>query len=579
MGGLMDNINDALGNAMTSPLFNMGMGLIQGAQPFQNVGSGLMGAANNFQQQQSTKLAQQQAQMNIQSQRYGLETMQKMMPYVQKALEAAAIVSGPMPTQGQPSAASGAAPGLMGGPSVPNVPQMPGLLGQPMTGAPGPQQGSQAGPQGAASMPQQQAAPAPNDPMALYNRGAQLSSMAGLPYAGGVLGPMGAALTKQAEFQEANDPSLITGREAAKNDFAQTQQQIAANPAMANQLWMSYLTRSGLVHISNNTGAVTAIGGIPLSSLGIETTSNGQITRITPQGASTQNIPGAVAASAQREGAVEAAKSANELAPVFDAKGNQLGFAPRGSIQAQPATTGGGAAPTGPPVSRPGTGATSFGLGPAAKEMLEGNAKTAVETNAQFQKEAEDGKDMVATVQTIKNDAQDFSPGRFADIRQDALDYLRAAGLATPDQLKELGAAQSGQKLSIQLQALVTKALGSREAAQIFGVMGKSIPGLTLSPDGLSRIAAWQEGMARYKMDRAAQANTAAQAGDYQGVNTTRDTWIKNSNPLYYVLASSDPATQREMVKSMRDPKGFVSAWAKAQQSGYAPRPSEYASQ
>src|SRR6185437_12814732 len=60
MPGLLDDLNSAAGNAMTSPLFNMGMGLIAGTQPFANPGQEMQRAAAN---QQSLAMNRMQMQM------------------------------------------------------------------------------------------------------------------------------------------------------------------------------------------------------------------------------------------------------------------------------------------------------------------------------------------------------------------------------------------------------------------------------------------------------------------------------------------------------------------------------------
>jgi len=79
---------------------------------------------------------------------------------------------------------------------------------------------------------------------------------------------------------------------------------------------------------------------------------------------------------------------------------------------------------------------------------------------------------------TLRGAAANFEPGQFANSRMKMLNYLNSAGLITPEQAKSLGSAQEGQKIDIQLQAAATKQLGSREAAQIFQIMGKSLPNL-----------------------------------------------------------------------------------------------------
>jgi hypothetical protein len=158
-----------------------------------------------------------------------------------------------------------------------------------------------------------------------------------------------------------------------------------------------------------------------------------------------------------------------------------------------------------------------------------------------------------------------------------ALQYLNAAGLITSDQAKSLGSAQEGQKIAIQLQAAATKQLGSREAQQIFQIMGKSLPNLTLSQNGLDKVSGYMDGIARYNMARAQVAQQRSANNDANGVNNVRNEFIQNTNPAYFVLASSPPAIQREIVDSMGDQKGkFITNWKTAASKGWAPTPLQY---
>jgi hypothetical protein len=229
------------------------------------------------------------------------------------------------------------------------------------------------------------------------------------------------------------------------------------------------------------------------------------------------------------------------------------------------------------PPAAAGAGGAQAAIGPSTAAMLHGNAESAIQANKEYQSQAEAGQQMLVQTQQLRQAANDFSPGKFAETRMNALQYLNAAGLITSDQAKSLGSAQEGQKIAIQLQAAATKQLGSREAQQIFQIMGKSLPNLTLSQNGLDKVSGYMDGIARYNMARAQVAQQRSANNDANGVNNVRNEFIQNTNPAYFVLASSPPAIQREIVDSMGDQKGkFITNWKTAASKGWAPTPLQY---
>lgn len=218
-------------------------------------------------------------------------------------------------------------------------------------------------------------------------------------------------------------------------------------------------------------------------------------------------------------------------------------------------------------------GAPVTKLSPAAEELSKSAGEQAGKNNESFQAEAENAKDQNAQIATIQNAASTFGPGQFAQWRSQGLNYLNSAGLISSDQLQRLGSAQEGTKIGIQLQAAATKTLGSREAQQIFQWMGKSMPNLELSSAGLEKISSFMKGMNDYKIARAQMAQEKFNQNDAVGVNSIRNDFIKNSNPLFYIMADSSPDDRLELLRNMGPAKAktFVTQWDAAVKAGYAP--------
>jgi hypothetical protein len=372
------------------------------------------------------------------------------------------------------------------------------------------------------------------------------------------------------------NPQLATQMAAAKSALSQDQQlyqqaQQGGDKLGMRAAQMKYLKDAGMVNVAAYNGAVTTMGGLTPGQVGAST--------INPiQGVQTQNgvesaIPGAAATQQVLAGAKARGAAQGDVEEVTDTNGNRF-YVPRAAL------LGGG--PAGGAGASAGGALTPFqaSVGPATSELLKGKGEQAVETNKEYQSQAEAAQQMLAQITQLKSAANDFAPGQFADSRIKGLQWLQSTGLITPEQAKSLGSAQEGTKIAIQLQAAATKQLGSREAAQIFQIMGKSLPNLTLSPDGLSKVSSYMAGIARYNMARAQIAQQHVDGNDVNGVNDVRNRFIQNTNPTYYILASAPPAIQKEMIGSMGG-KGrtFLENWQKAANAGWAPRPTQYANQ
>jgi len=512
-------------------LLNVGLGLMSAAKYGGNVGDGLSQALGNYQQQQLRK--QQLAIQNVQMQR-----AQQMFPFQMEALRRGVNM-------------------LPGGQGAPQMPQ-----GGPMPQGGAPQPQGMMTPTAQISPPQQGLMQSSPGSSALQTAGAgALLGLAQVPGADN--------LTKYGEMQAQYDPQLATQMAAAKDPIMQDRyllaqaQQNGAPPLLIKGLQNKLLTDMGMIHVASQSGNVTTMGGLdPTNDLGVSTISPREGVQMV--GGRESPIPGALGTRSALSAAEAGGKARYEPMELTDRSGNKYPV-PKSML---PALVGAGA--NGAP------GAMSS-LGPGTSEMLKGNAESALGTNKGFQDQAEAGQQMLQQTATLRGAAANFEPGQFANSRMKMLNYLNSAGLITPEQAKSLGSAQEGQKIAIQLQAAATKQLGSREAAQIFQIMGKSLPNLELSKNGLDKVSGYMDGIARYNIARAEKAQGAAAGNDANAVNNVRNDFIKNSNPLYYIVASMHPAVQREMLDNMGGQRqSFLDGCKKAVQAGYAPRPSQF---
>ena len=330
----------------------------------------------------------------------------------------------------------------------------------------------------------------------------------------------------------------------------------------------NYLTHAGMISHASMSGNLTFAGVTPqqMAALGLSggtiNPTAGTQTTYGAGGVTQSNIQGAPEAAARmkaaEEGASTAAEQANLQVPIYNAQGAVVGNVPKGTANA---------------LVQASNGALSLGLSPGAEVTSKGQGEQATKNNEGFQQEAETANTMLTQIGTLQQDAKNFTPGPLAQTRAQGLRFLLGAGLITDAQVRQLSGYESGEKVKVALQAMVTKQLGSREAAQVFSVMGKTIPGLDLSPQGLNSISAYLGGIARYHQARAAYAQTRFGNNDYQGVNNTRDDWIGKSNPMYYILGSADPNTAKQMLASMGANKAkFAQKWSDAIKAGFAPQ-------
>lgn len=550
--GLLDGINSPTGpiaTAMQSPLFNLGMGLIGGAQPFANPGQQMQAAAAN------------QQQMAMQG--YQLQMLQGQMPmYMDILKKLGAMMGTPQKGKGQKQPAQQAAAAPVAGPysaapapqQVPPqaAPQQPGLMG-PSAGVGG------------------------MSPQGLMSAGILASAVP-------LTAPLGKALMQGAQFGAQYDPGMATQMAAAKSAIAQDQallaqaQQSGAPPNVLQGLQTKLMTDLGQLHIGSMSGILT------------RQNPDGSWTTIDPRtGLSTNTatgsrlLPGAAEAQAQMASAKEGAEEAARL---------QAQTAPAGTSQPTRPTPGA--------VSQPPMGAEALRtpnyippvlLAQSRLPQAPGNtgaaqllsfqkeqAQKASQTADEYEEQATNAQSLITQANQIEATAKDFTPGRYAEVKGEIMAALQPTGILSPDQLKSLGSYQEGQKLSIQLQAMVTKQLGSREAAQVFSVMGKSIPNLTLSPDGLGKISAYLKGIAQYQIAQNTYAQRLSAQGNVAGVNSLSSNFQTYSNPVYYILASAPTSVAQELIANMPQAQRakVQTGWKKAISAGLAPAPGDY---
>ncbi len=201
----------------------------------------------------------------------------------------------------------------------------------------------------------------------------------------------------------------------------------------------------------------------------------------------------------------------------------------------------------------------------------------AQKTYAEMQSQANDAIALKTQAQSLKLAAAGFAPGQFEATRAKILNYLQSAGMISPSMEKQLGSAQEGAKISIQMQSALTRMMGSREAAQVFTTLGGAVPNLTMSPNGIQKVSAFMEGIASYNEARYRVAQAYLNGNNMLGVNKVTAQFLKNSNPMYYIFASAPQPIQTEMLRDMVKQKGkaatkrFLMQW---QQAATTPSPS-----
>lgn len=408
--------------------------------------------------------------------------------------------------------------------------QPPGLL----SGNQGPTTGLLGNGQPPQQAPQQSRTP---DPMTVLRYGVQLQGSP-LPLAQ----TYGKALTGWATTQLANDPANQTRLAEAKSTLAQDalglQQAQASGDQQAIRNWqIKALTDAGRLKIPNNGGGATLVGGGDVNQLGLSSISSEQGTGVGPNGM--YALPGATRAKAAIAGAVTGAQSANEYVPVFDSKGNQTGYTPRGSIlsQAPSAPSGSGAVP---PTAAPSSGGSNFGLGPQTSTALADRAKQGQDYLTTTQKASDDATTANYALDNVISASRGASLGPGAPARE----YIEKQA-ATLSQIfggqppPELSNYQELDKYGNQLGFATARTMGSREAAQIVTLAIQSNPNKSLTPAAFGWIANSMKAMNNYQIAK----NTAIQAADQRTPGSAQQAgaqWNSAVDPRVWDL-SLDP--------------------------------------
>lgn len=426
-----------------------------------------------------------------------------------------------------------------------------------------------------------------------------LSALAGIPG--------GTDVQKDASLRLQYNPDLATSMKFAESPIAQDMMLLNAaarsnNPQFTQ--WATTKLRSdmGVEHIGSMSGIRTYQE--PDGSWTTVSPSNGL--RVNDR-TGAQYMPGALQAFADREAAEKGAGRRAELgAETAPAAAPQPPVTPNGNAPLAPPrvpVVPGVRAATQPPTPpavighaaveqqgyippilaapsqiRQAPGNTSLS---ALKELQEKQAENAGKVGEELQESAENAQTLLAQTAQIKAAAVNFRPSSAANAKAEVMSVLNGVGFLTADEAKNLGSYQDANKISIQLQATATKALGSREAAQVFSTMGKSIPNLTMSADGLAKVSAYMEGIARYNIARSVFAQRLIAQGNASGAASLPDTFRSGSNPTYYIMASATPQIRAEFLATMPAGKrqAFVQSWDTAIKAGLAPRPQDYEGQ
>ncbi len=421
-------------------------------------------------------------------------------------------------------------------------------------------------------------------------------SLAGMPGA--------STLVDAAKTRLQYNQPLATAMKAATDQVTVDQQEIAAAQSRGDTTTAAYLTQklkqdTGALQVARNSGIrqewnpKTGTWSMYNPELGIGDSGNGVI----------NTLPGMTnarrALAAAQGGGEEAGRLAAETAPVGGTgtpapspggKAPPSVTAPQLAVpsdkQGQAAIDADGFIPPvltipGQQPIRPGnTGAAAL----AAFQTKQADSASALADT--LQEKASDAQTLLTQAQQIQNAAREFTPGKYANVKGEFMAAMQGLPggddmlnqIFGPNWASKLGSYQEGQKLSIQLQALATKQLGPKEAQQVFATMGKSIPNLTLSADGLTKISAYLTGIARYNMASAAFGQRLQSTQDVASLNSLPQTLQAHTNPVFYMLASAPPDVRQEMVSAFPPAqKAQLGAqWNKAIQLGLAPKPQDY---
>jgi hypothetical protein len=531
MAGLWDSIQNALNTAnahvaqgMSSPLFNLGMGMVAGGTGLTNPGQAMQGAANNYltQQAQRQQNAMQQLQMQLMYQQY---------PLLQQALsQAGGLMGGPQPNAA-PAAPQAPAGGLLGVAQTPGQTAVAAPAGNGASAVPALHPGSAGGSAGNPSS-------SGPDPFALLRSGTMLSAFP-------MTQKLGAAEIDAAKTMIANDPGMATRLAAARSPLAvataQYQQALAgSDPDAVQRAYTNLRNVSGQEHVGSMSGIMTM--QLPNGnwatvnpSTGLRTVINPQLLANAPEGA--EWLPGEVSAirtrAAAEAGGEGAGQAPYEMERVTDPQGNTY-LVPKSQLLAP-----------GTPGSAPGAtaGPALAGLGPQAAAGLHGRGMQSADYVSELQKAADDATTSNYALDNVVQAARGATLGPGAPAREFVEKSFTALAQTldpafTPP--KELGNYQELAKYGNQLGFATARTMGSREAAQIVNMAIQSNPNKELTPQAFGWIANSMKAMNNYIIAK----NQAISGADKRSPGTAQQagaTWNAKVEPQVWDL-SLDPA-------------------------------------
>lgn len=527
--GLLDAINGGLQQGMQSPLFNLGAGLIAGAQPFQNPGQQLMGAAGVTQ-------AEQARQQQLYMQAMQMRMLQQQWPYMQQLFtRLGGLMGAPSKSKGsesslgrgrvQPAGSVSDATGPAGvgspAPVVGPFSAIPSAAPAPMATAPAPNSPVSGTAPSASGLP---------DPMALQRFGLMASMFP-------MTAPMGKAAQAAASFEAQYSPQLQAQLAYAKSAVGQAQaalQQAKAsgNPDAIRGAEVQLLTAQHRLQMASFSGNVSAVGVSPqqLSSLGISTFNPSQGIQTTNGQASP--IPGMIAARQALAGAQARGEAQGQVQKVWNPQTQQWNYVPRSAL------LGGPTVPTAP-TSTPGAPSFAAAPNPQLDAYLRGTGTEGARQVVTLSNAADAAQKSNFALAQILADSQGVVTGPTAGARK-WVDTATAAitqwfGVAPPASLANY---QEIDKYSNQVAFAASRQLGSREAGQIVELERQSNANKGNVPAALRDLVGAAHAANSYVIAQNQYVQTVAQRNGGNALYAQAN-FTSNADPRVWELAIS----------------------------------------
>lgn len=515
--GLLDAINSGLQSGMQSPLFNLGAGLIAGAQPFANPGQQLMAAAGTTQ-------AEQQRQQQLYMQAMQMRMLQQQWPYMKNLFSQLGGMMG-APQGGNSTAAASGQPKGQKAAAMPVSAPVVGPFSALPSAAP-----AAPAPSGAAAVASPAGVSSPSglaDPMALQRFGLMASMFP-------MTQPMGKAAQAAASFEAQYNPQLQAQLAYAKSAVGQAQMALAqarasGDPDAIRGAEVQLLTAQKRLQIAAYSGNVTGVGVSPqqLASLGISTFSPTQGVQTTNGVASP--IPGMIGTRQALAGATARGEAQGQVQKVWDPNSQSWQYVPRSALLGGPGG-GAGASP----------GGFSAAPSPMQSAYMTGTGAEGARQVGTLQDAANAAQKANFNLSQILAASQGVVTGPTAGARK-WMDTAVAAltqwipGVAPP---KSLASYQELDKYGNQLAFAMTRQLGSREAGQIVQLEMQSNPNKSNVPVALRDLV----GAAHAANDFTIAQNMYVQrvaARNGGNAELGQADWTANTDPRVWQLAIS----------------------------------------